>query len=413
MSVELYLARRYLLDRRHGAWGWLISLIATGSVAIGVAALIVTLAVMTGFREDISQKMLGVQPHVFINSFSGKIDPNKKLATDILSQHPKVQSWSPYVSGQILLGRGKHSTGATVKGIVPSRELSVANLENKLVKGQWSDLETPSQSKSDEKPKMILGQELARQIGARIGDIVWIVTPSSLGISALSIPKAHLFEVSGIVHTGLYDYDSVLVYTNLESAQKLFGLGEAVSGLGVRISHSGEADQVAEELRKSFEGSYWVRSWLAQNKNLFSALKLERTVMFIILTLLTVVAAFMIVSNLLLNITQKFREIGILRAMGAPSKTIKRIFLYQGLLMGGVGNLIGVFLGIAISITLSKTNLIRLPADVYYIDHLPIRLVPLDIISVIILAALIVLVATLYPAQKAAKLDPLDAIRYG
>ena len=413
MSAELYLARRYLITSRHGTWGLILSCIATGSVALGVAALIVTLSVMTGFREDIQNKMLGVHPHILISSFTGKMNPETATVDSELRKNKDIVSWAPFVSGQVLIGRGKQSAGATIKGIVPDKERQVANLGDRLTEGQWTDLTHASGSKKTGKPKLILGRELARQIGARLGDTVWIVTPHSIGISGLSVPQAHLFEVSGLLQTGLYDYDSVLIYADLTATQNLFGLGQQITGYGVRVGSNEDADQVARELQKSFEGNFWVRSWLSQNKNLFSALKLERTVMFIILTLLTVVAAFMIITNLLLNISQKVKDIGILRAMGAPQGFIKRVFLYQGLLMGIIGNIIGSILGVSISLFLSKTNIIRLPADVYYIDHLPIHILPFDILFVVFVSLLIVLLATFYPAHKAAHLDPLDAIRYG
>jgi len=413
MPVELYLARRYLLDRRHGAWGWIISLIATGSVALGVAALIVTLAVMTGFRNDIQEKMLGVQPHILISSFTGKISPIDMDIETSLKDFKDVESWAPFVTGQILIGRGKQSAGATIKGIRPNEELKVANLKTRLVSGDWNDLTQSQKINSQSKPKIILGQELARNIGARVGDIIWIVTPNSIGITALSIPRAHLFEVSGVLRTGLYDYDSVLAYINIDSAKNLFGLNQNISGYGLRLKRDVDLDAAAREIQNTLVGAYWVRSWLSQNKPLFSALKLERVVMFIILAMLTVVAAFMIVSNLLLTITQKIKEIGILRAMGATQQTIRKTFLYQGLLMGVVGNGLGVVLGLGVAKILGATNFIRLPADVYYIDHLPVHLVPMDIISVVLLSLFIVLIATVYPATKAARLDPLDAIRYG
>lgn len=409
MSVELFLARRYLFDRRHGAWGWLISLMATGSVALGVATLIVTLAIMTGFREDIRQKMLGVHPHIFISSFSNLLGEKDARLAHTLNKNEKIVDWSPFVTGQILMGRGKNSSGATIKGIDPEKEPHIANLEGRLKEGSWNRL----MERKGEKPGIILGQELARIIGARMGDKIWVVTPSSIELTGLSVPRAHLFKVEGLLNTGLYDYDSILAYANLKSTQKLFQMEGKISGVGVRLKQAQDAEKMARELQVEFEGRYWIRSWIAQNKNLFSALKLERTVMFTLLTLLTVVAAFMIGSNLLLSITQKIKEIGILRAMGATANTIKKIFLYQGLIMGLVGNAIGVLGGLGISYFLAKTKLIRLPGDVYYIDHLPIRIVPFDILLVVTVAALIVLMAAIYPAGKAAKLDPLDAIRYG
>ncbi len=411
MPAELYLARRYLFNHRPGAWGWLIGWMATGSVALGVAALIVTLAVMTGFREDIRQKILGVQPHVILSAFDGRLDATRPKIAEILNATPEILAWSPYVSGQVLIGRGAQSSGAMVKGIDPVKEPTVANLTAKLVSGKWETLSLTSGEPAH--PRIILGQELARNLGARLGDTVWIITPGSVGLSALSIPKANLFIVSGVVQSGLYDYDSTLAYVDLPAAQTLFGLGGSVSGIGARIKDPDDCDRVAKTLATKFDGDYWVRSWLSLNRNLFSALKLEKTVMFVILTMVTLVASVMIVSNLLLSITQKVKEIGILRAMGATGATIRRVFLIQGALMGVVGTAIGATLGIAISILLAKTQLIKLPADVYYIDRLPVRIEAADVATVVFAAVFIVIAATLYPANRATELDPLEAIRYG
>ncbi len=406
MSAEFYLARRYLLNRRHGAWGWLIGWMATGSVALGVGALIVTLAVMTGFREDIRSKILGVQPHVILTSFTGQFSPNPATLDALFKKNGHVKAWSPYVSGQVLMGHGSENSGSMLKGINPKTEMDVARLSKKLAGGSWNVLASTT-------PQIILGVELARNLGARIGDNIWVVTPGSIGFSAMSVPEAHIFRVGGLLQSGLYDYDSSLAYIGLANGQKLFDLGDAVNGVGMSVDDVDQSDVIARDLQAKANGAYWVRSWLSLNHNLFSALRLEKTVMFIILILITLVASVMIVSNLLLSITQKTKEIGILRAMGADGKTIHRIFLLQGALMGIVGTGLGATLGILISLVLAKTNLIRLPADVYYIDKLPISLSPVDIVTVVVAAVVIVVLATLYPAKRATEIDPLDAIRYG
>ncbi|MCB4755669.1 MAG: ABC transporter permease [Elusimicrobia bacterium] len=411
MPAELYIARRYLTNRGHGTWGWLISWISTGSVALGVAALIITLAVMTGFREDIQQKILGVQPHVIITSPIGGLDHTRETLNKLLSDRKGILAWSPFINGQVLMGRGSQSSGAVIKGIDPVGEQKVAAINDKLMSGQWSDLDIDRTN--NEKPRIILGQELARNLGARKGDTIWAMTPGSLGLTALTIPRAHLFIVSGIVQTGLYDYDSSLAYVDLASAQSVFDMKKSVTGVGIRIQNPEEADRMARELQTEFAGAYWVRSWLSLNRNLFSALKLEKTVMFIILTLITLVSAFMIVSNLLLIIAQKVREIGILRAMGATAGTIRRIFLLNGLIMGFIGTAVGTGLGVAISLILAKTQWIRLPADVYYIDKLPVRIAFTDVLSVVLAAVAIVFFATLYPSHKSTEVDPIEAIRYG
>ncbi|MCG3203875.1 MAG: Lipoprotein-releasing system transmembrane protein LolE [Elusimicrobia bacterium] len=412
MSAELYLACRYLSNRRHGAWGWMIGWLATGSVALGVAALIITLSVMTGFREDIRQKILGIQPHIIVTSMSGQLNLTDHSFDRTLTAVSGIEAWSPFVSGQVLMGHGSQSSGAMIKGIEPKNETRVANLQNKLIRGDWEHLSN-DKSFPAERPAIFLGQELAKNLGTNLGDTLWVITPGSIGVGTLSVPQAHLYIVKGLVQSGLYDYDSSLAYLDIPNAQKLFDMGTQVSGVGIRIKDIDEADHMARTLQQKLKGGLWVRSWLSLNRNLFSALKLEKTVMFIILTLITLVASVMIVSNLLLSITQKIKEIGILRAMGATKNTIHRIFLIQGILMGAMGTFIGATLGIGISILLAKTNFIRLPADVYYIDRLPIRLDGWDIATVIGAACLIVLVATLIPARRAAELDPLEAIRYG
>jgi lipoprotein-releasing system permease protein len=389
---------------------WLIGWLATGSVALGVASLIITLAVMSGFRDDIRQKILGIQPHVILTPFDGRLKLDSSKTEDILNSDKNIVAWAPFVSGQVLIGRGSQSSGAMLKGIDPTREPAVAQLQNKLIRGNWTDLMS---SGGTDKPKIFLGAELARNLGARMGDTIWIITPGSIGISAFSVPRAHLFIVQGLIQSGLYDYDSTLAYADLAETQKLFGLENSVSGIGIRIHNADQSEEFVRVLQQELDGSYWVRSWLSLNKNLFSALKLEKTVMFIILILVTLVASVMIVSNLLLNITQKTKEIGILRAIGANEKIIREIFLIQGVLMGLIGTFLGAIIGVGISVILAHTNFIHLPADVYYIDRLPIQIDPRDVAFVVFVACLIVLLATLVPANRATKVDPLEAIRYG
>lgn len=413
MSPELYLARRYLFDPQPGASrNSIISWIATGSVALGVAALITTLAVMSGFRNDIQNKILGVQPHLILtNPFESAPEPTIDAGA-ILSQEKEVLAWAPFVSGQVLMGHGGSSSGAYVKGIDPTIEPKVSQLEKKLIHGSWGDLSS-SPERNGEKPGIFLGQELARNIGVRTGDQIWFITSGSMGLATFTLPEAHIFIVKGIIQSGLYDYDSTIAYIDLNWAKKLFVKNGGLSGIGVRLRDPDKAQALSKTIQEKLGGQYWVRSWLSLNQNLFSALKLEKTVMFIILILITLVASFMIVSNLLLIISQKVKEIGILRAMGATSGTIRKIFLLQGLLMGFVGNIIGIFLGLGLSSILAKTNLIKLPADVYYIDKLPVQINSIDVLIVFMTSSIIVLLATTYPAHKASQLDPLDAIRYG
>lgn len=410
MPPEILIARRYLSQSGHGAWGRVIGWLATGSVALGVGSLIITLAVMTGFREDIRDRILGVQPHVIVSGALGDFDLAAGGLPAALDGEPAIRAWAPYITGQVLIGKGGQSSGSLLKGVDPAREPGVSGVEQKVLNGEWSSLRPAS---GTERGVVLLGQELARNIGARAGDTVWVMTPTSDALATMSFPRATLLKVGGLVQTGLYDYDSSLAYVHIKAAEGVFSTNGRVSGVGIRLKDVERADELARSWQAAWRGDIWVRSWLSLNRNLFSALQLEKKVMFLILILVTVVASVMIVSNLLLTISQKTREIGILRAMGADAGVIRRIFLIQGALMGALGTAIGLVLGVGISLVLQKTQLIRLPSDVYYIDRLPIRLVASDIALVAFSALFIVIVATVYPARRAAALDPLEAIRYG
>ncbi|MFN0118692.1 MAG: FtsX-like permease family protein [Elusimicrobiota bacterium] len=401
------------MNHRPGAFGWAIGWLATGSVAVGVMALIITLSVMTGFREDIRSRILGIQPHIILTPFTGTLPDHPSQISNLLEQNGNILAFSPFVSGQILIGKGASSSGAILKGINPALEPRVANLEGKLLGAQWNDLTIKNDRPDFPKNKIFLGTELAKNIGARVGDKVWVVTPGSVGLTPFSIPKAHVFEFSGVVQSGLYDYDSALAYMDLEPSQRVLDMKSGISGFGMRIKNPDQVETIVRKLQLDLDGTYWVRSWLSLNKNLFSALKLEKTVMFIILILITVVAAVMVVTNLLLSISQKIKEIGILCAMGATSKTIHNIFLLQGLFMGTLGTMIGAVFGVVGALVLKHSNLISLPADVYYIDKLPVKIIWGDIFLVVTVAILIVLIATIYPARRASKIDPIEAIRFG
>lgn len=406
MNFEFFIALRYIRSKKKGVFVLLTSLIAVVGVTVGVAALIVTLSVMNGFKSDIQEKILGTQAQIIVMS---KTDNKTDIPGMIekLQKFPGVVSASPFVSGQGILKHGNSSMGVVVKGIDPAGEGRISNLNSKLTKGSLSTL-VPNGNKN-----IILGRELARNLGVDMGDDVVLVSPHAIETPFGSVPQMGVFKVSGIFYIGMYEFDANLAYLSLDAAQKLFNLKDTVSGFGIKIKDIYEADEMAKRLPIFLNYDYWVRSWIQMNQNLFSALKLEKFVMSVILTLIILVAAFNIISNLFLLTMEKYRDIGVLRALGAKVTDIRRIFVIQGLITGIMGIAGGSFLGIGISVLLDKYRFIKLPADVYYIDTLPVKIVWSNIAMVIAMALLIAFIATLYPAQKAAKVDPVEAIRYG
>jgi lipoprotein-releasing system permease protein len=409
LTYELFIALRYLKGSRRALGGSLTSVIAVAGVTVGVAALIATLAVMTGFREDIRAKILGAQPHLLIQPSTDRGLPERDYS-DRFEGIGEAEAWSPYVMGQALARTEGGTQGVVVKGVDPAREPGVTGLDRRVTVGDWRALSSTSAS-SSHSPAIFLGKELAQNLRVTMGDRVVLAVSAGPDTGLGTLPFFFSFTVAGILQTGLYDYDSSLAVVALPSAQKLFNLKGRFSGLGVRLKDADAFEGPAIKLQQQFSSQALVRSWLGMNRPLFAALRLEKTVMFLILALITLVAAFTILSNLLLVTAQRVREIGILRAMGATRGAIQRIFLFKGFLMGLLGTGVGTVLGLGISFLLKRYEFVKLPADIYYVERLPVKVVPGDVALVAAAAVLIVLLATLYPSRAAARLDALDAIR--
>ena len=415
MSYEREIAFKYLKKRRHGFFAFITTLIAIGGVAIGVAAMIIILSVMNGFRADIQEKTLGIQPHVVVSSLE-KYSPSKiNILENRLRKVREVEAVSPFVMGQILLKSKTAAQGIVVRGIVPSQEFKVTNVRKTLSAGSWDALENADGLNKGNPCPIVLGKELARLLAVTVGDTVWAVSPTeTANLGAMgSIPKMDQFTVSGIFDAGFYEYDSSFAFIPLERARSVFSV-EGASGIGIRVKNLDAAAQVAASMDSATQGyNCIVYPWQALNKNLFKALKLEKIMMSILLTIIIIIACFTIVSNLILMSIEKSRDIGILKALGASQKSIRNIFLYAGISLGLVGIILGAGLGLGITYLLGKTQLIRLPQDVYYLDHLPVTFSALDIFGVIAAAFLITVLAAIYPSMQASKTNPIDAIRYG
>ncbi len=404
MTFEFFLARKFLFGQRFGIFRLITTAIAVVGTALGVASLLVTLAVMDGFRKDIQEKILGTQPHIMVLSPMGAPLRPEPALLESIETLPGITAAAPYVSGQALLQADAKVTGIILRGVVPSREREVTRLEAILSEGHWSHLD---------KKGVVLGYELSKAVGARMGDSVTLVAPEREGPTLGQPPRTRRFNVVGIFRSGMYEYDANLAYLALPAAQDLMGIGTRVTGIGVRVQDVDQTLSITEQLNERLGLSFWTRSWQDLNRPLFSAMKLERTVMFIILTLIILVSSFTIISNLLLLTIEKAREIGILQALGASPNQIGRVFLINGLMLGGSGVGLGLILGVGLSLFLKHYPIIQLPADVYYIDRLPVRLTWSMLSSVAWSAFGLVLASVLYPARKARQMDPVQAIRHG
>jgi len=420
MGYEWFISIRYLKARRRQGFISLISLISVAGVAVGVMALIVVLAVMTGFTDSLREKILGINSHIVVQRLGKGITDYHEVSNSVL-QAKGVLAATPYTYSQTMLSVPDASSGAIVRGIDPETANNVLSLGSQLTEGSveaLSDAGTPPNSSqagdrsSRALPGIILGKELARSLRVDMGDNVRLFSPAGPLTPMGVIPKIKTCRVVGIFDTGMYEYDSSLAYVSVATAQEFLELGEAVHGLELKVDDIYRASDIAAELEKKLGFGYVVKDWITMNKNLFSALKLEKTAMFIVLALIVLVAAFNIISTLIMVVMSKGKDIAILKSMGATSKGIMKIFVYEGLVIGLSGTVIGVIGGLILCEILSKYQFIKLPSDVYPITTLPIKILPMDVTLVAVSAALITLVATIYPSWQASKIDPAVALRY-
>lgn len=409
MNFELFVCLRYLKATKKKGFLSLISLISVAGVAVGVMALIVVIAVMTGFGEEFRDKILGVNSHIVVQKFGGSMKAyDQVLAT--VATHPEVTGATPYVYGQSMITTGSGGSGCVVRGIDPDSAGAVLSLPDQLIHGKGLGSLRPLEP--GEPPGIIIGVQLAKQLQVHMGDRLRLLSPSGPLSPMGIIPRLKSCQITGIFETGMYEYDSSLVYIDLATAQDFFDIPEEVHGIEVAIKDIDRAGEVAAGLRSSLGEAFLVKDWMTMNYNLFSALKLEKTAMFIILTLIVLVAAFNIISTLIMVVTEKTKDIAILKAMGATANQILRIFIYEGLFIGLSGTLLGLGGGLGVCQLLSRYQFIELPSDVYPISTLPIKVLPMDVSLIAIAAVLITLSATIYPAWQAAKVEPAAALRY-
>jgi lipoprotein-releasing system permease protein len=413
MSYELFIGLRYLKAKRKQTFVSLITFISIAGVMVGVTALIVVIAVMNGFKEDLRDKILGVTSHVVISRFDGNISKYDEVRAEV-EEVSGVSAATPFIYTQVMISSRKAISGAVLRGIEPKTASKVINLPKNLRAGSLEELEAEKKPEGMRStPGIILGNELARNIGVSRGEPVTVISPLGRLTPLGRVPRSQTFRVAGIFDSGMYEYDSTIAYVSLWAAQRFLGIGDRVTGIEVRVDEIYEADRVAKAIGKALDGyPYWSRDWMRMNKNLFSALKLEKIVMFIILTLIILVAAFNIVGTLIMVVIEKTRDIAILKSMGATRSSIMKIFMIEGAVIGLVGTLLGLLGGYTLCKLLATYKFIELPSDVYYISTLPVQMNPFDVALIALAAIVITLAASVYPAWQASRFDPAEAIRY-
>lgn len=408
MSFEFFVARRYLFSHRKQAFIYVISLMSVIGVALGVAALVVVLGVYNGLTTDMRDKILGANAHGIVLSYiPDAFGKNPGLRDEIL-RTPGVTGATPFIYTEVMLSSGDGVKGLMLRGVDPRTAPGVLSMLKAIKKGSINGLET-----GDGTPGIIIGEELAKHIGLGMGSRVNLLSPSGEKTTAGFQPRIRPFEVAGIFKTGMYEYDSSLAFVTLDAARELLGLDPGfLSGIEITVDDVYRADEITKELTDNIGNPFYARSWMDMNANLFAALKLEKIGMFILLIMVVLIGSFSIVATLVMLVMEKTRDIAVMMSMGATRKMIRRIFMYQGTIIGFVGTMLGYALGLTVGYLLKRYQFIKLPENVYTLDHLPIIITVPDVLIIGGAAMLLCFLSTLYPARQASRLKPADALRY-
>jgi lipoprotein-releasing system permease protein len=419
MPFELFIGLRYLKAKRKSTFISIITFISTAGVALGVMALIVVLAVMTGFEEDLKDKILGTNAHVVVTHNGAPMEDYRQVMAK-LKGFKGVQAATPFIYNQVMLSSGKNVSGVVLRGIDVQSDRQVTKLSKSIVEGSLDQLDPVMSPGFGAKPGLVVGKELAKHLGLLVGDTVNVVSPMGNITPLGMMPRMKPFRVVGIFNTGMFEYDSTLAYISLAQAQAFFDLGDTVTGVQLKVDDVYHTGELVRTINQTMAPEYYARDWMQMNRNILFALKTEKMVMFIILTLIVLVAAFGIASTLFMVVMEKTRDIAILKSMGATGLSIMKIFVLEGLIIGVIGTILGVASGLMVALNLEPiinviekiTGLNFFSKDVYYLDHFPSLVVPSDVVLISVTAVLISFIATLYPSWQASKMLPAEALRY-
>jgi lipoprotein-releasing system permease protein len=408
MSFEIFIARRYLTARQKQAFISVISLISVLGVGLGVASLIVVVGVMHGFSTELRDKILGINAHMVAAVAGGAMHDYRELMAKAEAV-PGVAGATPFVYTEVMLSSPRGVKGVVLRGVDPASAGRVLALPKEMIVGELSDLEIPGPF-----PGIVVGRELADRLGLLVGETVNLMSPAGKESAAGFSPKVKTFVLRGLFKSGMYEYDSTLAYVTIPAAQELLGFKRDIAtGLEIKAVDVDAVASLAPAVRAALGGPpVFVRTWIDMNGNLFKALHLEKTAMFVILVMIVVVGCFSIITTLIMLVMEKTRDIAILMSMGATPTAIRRIFMLQGVIIGVVGTTLGFVLGLGLALALEKYQFIKIPGDVYPMDHLPVKLDWPDLVIIGATALVLCFLATMYPARQAARLSPVEALRH-
>jgi lipoprotein-releasing system permease protein len=426
MPYEFFISERYLRAKRKQVFVSIITFISIFGIFLGVAALIIVLAVMNGFEADLRTKILGIKSHIELTAdIAGPMKDYEKVREKIAGTQGVVAS-TPFIYSQAMIRSGNGVTGVIIRGLDTKSAFKVINL-GKIREGNIEHLnKLPGNllkaGKSEDSPAngIVIGKEMAKNLGIFLYDSITIISPVGISTPMGMMPRMKKFIVVGIFESGFYEYDSTLAYLSLQSCQDFLQMGNTVTGIDIKVDDIYKADSIARKIQSKLGFPFWANNWMQMNKNLFAALKLEKRVMFLILSLIVLVAAFNIISALIMIVMEKNKDIAILKSMGATSRSIMKIFVYQGIIVGITGTALGCIAGLTVALNLQRIsqfvekmfNFKFLPGDVYYLSELPSQVNYGDVVLIVIGTLLVCFISTIYPSLRASRLDPAEALRY-